>query len=65
MLGTLLAGASITVDVKGRGWWKYVTLIDADAGDRDPVVVQPNIGGAAANGYAHGIDRVLRPLDLP
>jgi hypothetical protein len=65
VLGTLLVGASITVDVKGRGWWKHVTLIDADTSDRDPVVVQPNIGGAAANGFAHGIDRVLRPIDLP
>jgi uncharacterized surface protein with fasciclin (FAS1) repeats len=65
VLGTLLADASITVDVKGRRWCKVVKLIDADVDDRDPRVVQPDIGGAAANGYAHGIDRVLRPIDLP
>jgi uncharacterized surface protein with fasciclin (FAS1) repeats len=65
VLGTLLPDASITVDVKGRGWCKYVKLIDADIDDHDPRVVQPNVGGAAANGYAHGIDRVLRPIDLP
>ncbi|MGD9705731.1 MAG: fasciclin domain-containing protein [Acidimicrobiia bacterium] len=64
VLGTLLEGSSIEVDVNGRRS-KTVTLIDADADDRDPRVVQGNVGGAATNGYAHGIDRVLRPIDLP
>jgi uncharacterized surface protein with fasciclin (FAS1) repeats len=64
VLGTLLEGSSIEVDVQGR-WWKIVTLIDADTDDHDPRVVQGNVGGAATNGYAHGIDRVLRPIDLP
>jgi uncharacterized surface protein with fasciclin (FAS1) repeats len=41
-----------------------VSLIDQDPGSRDPSVVRPNIGGEAANGFAHGIDRVLRPIDL-
>ncbi len=64
VLGTLLPDASITVDVSG--WkWKYVSLGDLDTDDRDPVVVRPNVGGEALNGYAHGINRVLRPIDLP
>jgi uncharacterized surface protein with fasciclin (FAS1) repeats len=65
VLGTLLEGATIEVDVKGRGRWCSIKLIDVDTNDRDPRVVQADIGGAAANGYAHGIDRVLRPIDLP
>jgi uncharacterized surface protein with fasciclin (FAS1) repeats len=65
VLGTLLAGSTIEVDVRGRGRWCSIKLIDADTNDRDPRVVQADIGGAAANGYAHGIDRVLRPIDLP
>ncbi len=43
----------------------FVRLIDADTDDRNPWVVDPDIGGEAANGYAHGISRVLRPIDLP
>jgi YD repeat-containing protein len=64
VLGTLLEGSTIEVDVNGRRS-KNVTLIDADTDDHDPRVVQGNVGGAATNGYAHGIDRVLRPIDLP
>jgi uncharacterized surface protein with fasciclin (FAS1) repeats len=62
---TLLDGATIDVEVKRFFWFKYVKLVDADTDDRDPRVVRPNLGGKAANGYAHGIDRVLRPVDLP
>ena len=60
---TTLQGGTLQVDVTGR-WWKRVTLIDNDPDARDPRVVHPEVGGAAANGYAHGIDRVLRPIDL-
>jgi hypothetical protein len=60
---TPLQGGTIEVDVRGR-WWKLVRLIDNDPDARDPLVVQPEIGGRAANGYAHGIDSVLRPVDL-
>jgi hypothetical protein len=63
VLDTLRADASITVDV--TGWWKLVRLGDLDADDRDATVIAPNVGGSLANGYAHGIDRVLRPIDLP
>ena len=64
VLTTLLPDTSITVDVNGR-WLKYVQLADLDVDDRDPIVIAPNVGGQASNGYAHGIDRVLRPIDLP
>jgi hypothetical protein len=63
VLGTLLADAPLTVDV--TGWWKSVRLVDLDVDDRDATVVAPNVGGSLANGYAHGVDRVLRPTDLP
>jgi hypothetical protein len=43
---------------------RSVTLIDLDPNARNPVVVQANVGGEALNGFAHGIDRVLRPVDL-
>jgi uncharacterized surface protein with fasciclin (FAS1) repeats len=56
-----LQGGDIKVHVSR---WRTVTLIDLDPNARNPVVVQANIGGEALNGYAHGIDRVLRPLDL-
>lgn len=62
-LDTALPGAKITVKVTKK--WPKVTLVDADTNDRDPRVIRPNLGGEAANGYAHGINRVLRPVDLP
>ena len=60
---TTLQGGTVEVDVKGW-WWKRVYLEDNDPDARNPLVVHPEVGGAAANGFAHGIDRVLRPLDL-
>ena len=62
-LDTLLSGGKIEVDVRHHK--PRIKLIDADTNDRDPRVVKADVGGAAANGYAHGIDRVLRPIDLP
>lgn len=62
---TTLGGGTIEVDVKGKKRWAKVILIDADTNDRDPRVIAPDLGGAASNGFAHGIDRVLRPIDLP
>lgn len=61
---TTLQGGTVEVDVKGR-WHKRVKLIDADTNDRNPKVIAGDLGGAAVNGYAHGINRVLRPIDLP
>jgi uncharacterized surface protein with fasciclin (FAS1) repeats len=60
---TTLQGGTITVDVEGR-WWKRVRLIDVDPDAADPRVIHPEVGGEASNGFAHGIDRVLRPIDL-
>ncbi len=65
VLDTLLAGSTIEVKVRSFWWFKWIKLRDADTNDRNPTVVRPEIGGAAANGYAHGINRVLRPMDLP
>lgn len=61
---TLLEGATLEVDVRGR-WHHKLFIKDADTDDRDPKVVDPNIGGENLNGFAHGINRVLRPIDLP
>ena len=41
----------------------FVRLVDADPDDRNPLVVQPNINKGNKQ-IAHGINRVLRPLDL-
>ncbi len=60
-----LQGGKITVDVIGGKKWKAIKLIDLDTNDRNPWVVQTDIGGKLENGYIHGISRVLRPVDLP
>lgn len=59
-----LQGGTVEVDVKGRRHQR-VKLIDADNDDRNPKVIAGDLGGEAVNGYAHGINRVLRPIDLP
>jgi uncharacterized surface protein with fasciclin (FAS1) repeats len=57
------AGSTVTVDV--NGWcYKRVTLIDADRSDRNPTVNKFDINKGNRQ-IAHGIDRVLRPIDLP
>ena len=38
-------------------------LVDADRNDRNPFVVQPNVNKGNRQ-IAHGIDRVLRPVNL-
>ncbi|WP_433364479.1 fasciclin domain-containing protein [Actinoplanes sp. CA-142083] len=57
------AGSSIKVDVYGY-CWKRVKLVDADRSDRDPRVIKFDINKGNRQ-IAHGIDRVLRPVDLP
>lgn len=59
--GAELDGGAL-VDVRRAG---RVRLIDLDPNDRDPYIIQPEYGGRAANGYVHGIGRVMRPFDLP
>jgi uncharacterized surface protein with fasciclin (FAS1) repeats len=62
-LGTLLdPDATIEVDVR-KG--DRIKLRDLDTNDRDAYVIRKDIGGEASNGFAHGIGRVLRPIDLP
>jgi hypothetical protein len=61
----MLAGGNVTVDVKPFFGFRFVELVDNDRNDANPIVVQPNVGGAASNGFAHGISLVLRPSDLP
>lgn len=58
---TTLQGGTITVDVSGRYLQKLV-LIDKDPDFQDPRVIFPNI--RAVNGIAHGINRVLLPVNL-
>ncbi|MDG6107208.1 fasciclin domain-containing protein [Dactylosporangium aurantiacum] len=59
---TTALGPSITVDVEGRSC--RIRLVDADTSDRDPRVVRFDINKGNRQ-IAHGIDRVLRPSDLP
>jgi uncharacterized surface protein with fasciclin (FAS1) repeats len=61
-LQTALDGAQIKVKVRG----KRVTLVDLDKDDKNPRVIMGlrdiNKGNKQ---IAHGIDRVLRPINLP
>jgi uncharacterized surface protein with fasciclin (FAS1) repeats len=56
--------ATFTVDVIGR-WHGIIRLKDNDPNATNPWVTSFNVGGALKNGYVHGINRVLRPVDLP
>ena len=58
-LTTALPGATVEVDVRRRG----VSLVDADRDARDPRVVTRDLNAGNVQ-IAHGIDRVLRPVDL-
>jgi uncharacterized surface protein with fasciclin (FAS1) repeats len=60
-LTTALAGSTIKVRVIRCG--HRVSLVDADRNDRNPVVVKKNLNRGNLQ-IAHGIDRVLRPVDL-
>ena len=57
------AGSTIKVDVYGH-WHKRIALIDADRSDRNPRVIRFDLNKGNKQ-IAHGIDRVLRPIDLP
>jgi uncharacterized surface protein with fasciclin (FAS1) repeats len=61
VLNTALAGSTIKVKVVCHA---FVQLRDADRNDRNPYVVQPNLNKGNRQ-IAHGINRVLRPIDLP
>ena len=50
----------MTVKVRSR---VFVKLVDADTDDADPYVIKANINKGNKQ-IAHGIDRVLRPINL-
>lgn len=61
VLTTALTGSTLTVDVRRH---RRVVLVDADTNDANPQVVRANINKGNLQ-IAHGINRVLRPVDLP
>jgi uncharacterized surface protein with fasciclin (FAS1) repeats len=61
---TTAQGGTITVKVRGKYDRRTVTLVDADANDRNPRVIRFDINKGNRQ-IAHGINRVLRPVDLP
>ncbi|MFN8077847.1 MAG: fasciclin domain-containing protein [Kineosporiaceae bacterium] len=58
---TTAQGGAITVDVKLKGL--IIKLEDLDPDDADPTVVATNLNRGNVQ-IAHGISRVLRPVDL-
>ena len=61
---TSLGGGTFTVDVINRRA-AFVQFVDGDPNARNAFLNKINVGGGElANGFVHGVDRVLRPLDL-
>lgn len=58
-----LGGGTFAVDVINKRK-KIVQFVDGDPNARNARLVQADLGGALANGFIHGVDRVLRPIDL-
>jgi hypothetical protein len=64
VLATGLARTSVTVDVhRHRHHHRWVSLVDLDHDSRNPVVVQRDLNRGNLQ-VAHGISRVLRPVNL-
>ena len=61
---TTALGAPIKISIKGKGKKAKVVLVDLDTNDADPQVVALDINKGNKQ-IAHGINRVLRPIDLP
>jgi uncharacterized surface protein with fasciclin (FAS1) repeats len=59
---TTAQGGTVTVDVR-CSWWPTVYLIDKDPDARNARVVQFDINKGNRQ-IAHGVNRVLRPVDL-
>lgn len=60
---TTAQGGTIEVKVKGKGKGAQVVLVDQDHDDWNPAVKTPDINEGNRQ-IAHGINRVLRPIDL-
>lgn len=60
---TTAQGGTLTVKVSGSGKNTSVTLVDQDPDSKDPKVIALDINKGNRQ-IAHGINRVLRPLDL-
>jgi uncharacterized surface protein with fasciclin (FAS1) repeats len=58
-----LNGGSFTVDVINKRF-AFVQFVDGDPNARNAFLNRVSVGGTLANGYIHGVDRVLRPIDL-
>ncbi len=61
---TTALGSTVKVDVTKRHGKRVIKLVDADRTDRNPRVVKADINKRNKQ-IAHGVDRVLRPIDLP
>ena len=57
-------GGTFKVKVKGKGDKKYIKLVDKDKNSTNPRVIVTDVNKGNMQ-IAHGIDRVLRPMDLP
>lgn len=59
-----LGGGTFAVDVINKHV-AFVQFVDGDPDARNAFLNKINVGGGElANGYIHGVDRVLRPIDL-
>ncbi len=59
-----LGGGTFAVDVISKRA-AFVQFVDGDPNARNAYLNKINVGGGElANGYIHGVDRVLRPIDL-
>ncbi|GIF01017.1 fasciclin domain-containing protein [Paractinoplanes rishiriensis] len=61
---TTATGSKIKVQVYGHSRHQRIALVDADRSDRNPRINRFDINRGNRQ-IAHGIDRVLRPIDLP
>lgn len=63
---TTALGSTVKVQVRGHGHSKIIKLSDKDYNSRNARVVKADINKDSDNvQIAHGVDRVLRPMDLP
>ena len=62
-LATAADGATVKVKVKGKGSNKSIKLVDKDTDSRNPMVIATDVNKGNLQ-IAHGIDRVLRPINL-